>query len=136
LCLKSVLVIDTPGILDHELEERNAIEWQSVTALAHLKAAVIYIVDISEECGTPIKTQIQLFSKIKPLFQNKPVFVMLNKIDIKPFDELTDENKTILNEFLQTEGVKFYKTSNVSKQGIMDLRNEACDKLLLQETGN
>ena len=40
-------VIDTPGILDHELEERNTIEWQSVTALAHLKAAIVYIVDIS-----------------------------------------------------------------------------------------
>merc|ERR1739848_413272 len=95
-------VIDTPGILDHELEERNAIEWQSVTALAHLKAAIIYIVDISEECGTPIQTQIQLFSKIKPLFQNKPVFVMLNKIDIKPFEELTEENQNLLNEFLKT----------------------------------
>ena len=33
-------VIDTPGILDHELEERNAIEWQSVTALAHLKVCI------------------------------------------------------------------------------------------------
>ena len=64
-------VIDTPGILDHELEERNAIEWQSVTALAHLKAAIVYIIDISEQCGTPIQTQIDLFMKIKPLFANK-----------------------------------------------------------------
>jgi nucleolar GTP-binding protein len=30
-------VIDTPGILDHSLEERNTIEMQSVTALVHLK---------------------------------------------------------------------------------------------------
>ena len=29
-------VIDTPGILDHELESRNTIEMQSITALSHL----------------------------------------------------------------------------------------------------
>lgn len=29
-------VIDTPGILDHSLEERNTIEMQAITALAHL----------------------------------------------------------------------------------------------------
>jgi len=125
-------VIDTPGILDHELEERNTIEWQSVTALAHLKAAIIYIVDISEQCGTPIPTQIALFNKIKPLFVNKPVFVMLNKIDVKPFDQLSDENKTLLTDFQQQENVKFYHTSNVSQEGIMQMRNDACDQLLLQ----
>lgn len=125
-------VIDTPGILDHELEERNTIEWQSVTALAHLKAAIVYIVDISEQCGTPIETQIALFKKIKPLFANKPVCVMLNKIDITPFEQLTPENQEMINEFLKTEGVKFYKTSNVSKEGIMDMRNAACDELLVQ----
>lgn len=125
-------VIDTPGILDHELEERNTIEWQSVTALAHLKAAIVYIVDISEQCGTPIETQIALFKKIKPLFANKPVCVMLNKIDITPFEDLTQDNQELLNDFLKTEGVKFYKTSNVSKEGIMDMRNAACDELLIQ----
>ena len=44
-------VIDTPGILDHPLEERNTIEMQAITALAHLRAAVLYIVDHSEQCG-------------------------------------------------------------------------------------
>ena len=43
-------VIDTPGILDHSLEERNTIEMQSVTALAHLQCSILYFIDISEEC--------------------------------------------------------------------------------------
>ena len=44
-------VIDTPGILDHPLEEMNNIEMQSITALAHLKACVLYFMDLSEQCG-------------------------------------------------------------------------------------
>lgn len=57
---------------------------------------------------------------------------MLNKIDVRPIEELSDENQAILKEFQETEGVKFFKTSNKTKAGIMDMRNEACDKLLLQ----
>ena len=43
-------VLDTPGILDRPLEERNTIEMQSITAMAHLRAVVLYIVDASEQC--------------------------------------------------------------------------------------
>eukprot|EP00913_Durusdinium_trenchii_P024645 g23135.t1 len=64
-------VIDTPGILDHPLEEyrhvvrpvipvgqdRNSIEMTAITALAHLPAAVLFFVDISEHCGFSLPTQ-------------------------------------------------------------------------------
>ena len=89
------------------------------------QAAVVYIIDISEEGGTPIEKQVALFRKIKPLFQGKPVFVMLNKIDVKPWGELAPENKELLEEFLKQEDVKFYKTSNVSKEGIMGSKVKA-----------
>ena len=42
-------MIDTPGILDQPLEHRNTIEMQAITALAHLRAAVLYVMDLSEQ---------------------------------------------------------------------------------------
>lgn len=57
-------IVDTPGILDHPLEERNTIEMQSITALAHLRAAILYIIDITEQCGYSISQQVDLFKII------------------------------------------------------------------------
>lgn len=64
-------MVDTPGILDHPLEERNTIEMQAITALAHLRAAVLYVMDVSEQCGHTLQQQLELFSSIRPLFANK-----------------------------------------------------------------
>jgi nucleolar GTP-binding protein len=55
-------VVDTPGILDHALEERNTIEMQAITAMAHLRAAILYIMDVSEQCGYSIEEQVRLHS--------------------------------------------------------------------------
>jgi len=76
-------VIDSPGILDHGLDEMNTIEMQSITALAHLKSCVIYFVDPSEQCGYSVTEQVHLYNTIKPLFKNKPVVVAFNKSDLK-----------------------------------------------------
>ena len=64
-------MVDTPGILDHPLEERNTIEMQAITALAHLRAAVLYVMDVSEQCGHNLEQQLELFNSIRPLFANK-----------------------------------------------------------------
>ena len=76
---------------------------QAITALAHLRAAVLYFMDLSEQCGQTIEEQIQLFTNIKPLFANKPIIAVMNKTDIIRPDELTDENKERLAYF-KTEG--------------------------------
>lgn len=64
-------MVDTPGILDHPLEERNTIEMQAITALAHLRSAVLYVMDVSEQCGHTLQQQLELFNNIRPLFANK-----------------------------------------------------------------
>jgi GTP1/Obg family GTP-binding protein len=53
---------------------------QSITALAHLRAAVLYVLDVSEACGYTIAQQAALFHSISPLFASKPLLVVANKV--------------------------------------------------------
>ena len=122
-------VIDTPGVLDHPLEERNTIEMQSITALAHIRACVLFFIDISERCGYSIEQQVSLFKSLKPLFSNKPAFLVLNKIDLVRPDEVSEENKAILQGLLD-EGYPIANSSCVTEEGIYEVRNGACEKLL------
>lgn len=69
---------------------------QSITALAHLRAAVLYIVDISEQCGYTIAQQAALFHSIRPLFSNKPLLIVANKTDAIRPEALPDADKAIL----------------------------------------
>lgn len=125
-------VIDTPGILDHPLEEMNTIEMQAITALAHLRAAVLYFMDLSEQCGYSIEAQIQLFNSIKPLFANKPTFLVINKIDVTRLEDLDDEKANeIRNLVEESDGkVQLMEISTFTDQGIMDLKHQACETLL------
>lgn len=50
---------------------------QAVTALAHLRAAILYFVDVSEQCGHSIAEQVKLYESIKPLFTNKVIYINL-----------------------------------------------------------
>ncbi|OZC05449.1 GTP-binding domain protein [Onchocerca flexuosa] len=124
-------VIDTPGILDQPLEERNTIEMQAITALAHLRAAVLFIMDISETCDHTIEEQVALFESIRPLFVNKPVLIGLNKIDIVKRDELKLEKMEKLKK-LEDDSLSMFELSTVTQEGIMDFRNTACNYLLTQ----
>lgn len=123
-------VIDTPGILDRPLEDRNTIEMQAITALAHLDAVVLYFIDISEECGYSVTEQVNLFNSIKPLFKNKPLVLILNKIDVLPYENLSDEYKKILTNAAQENNTYMIKMSNISNVGVVDVKSKSCDILL------
>lgn len=123
-------VIDTPGILDHSLEERNVIEMQAVTALAHLRACVLYVMDLSEQCGHALDEQVKLFESIKPLFANKPLLVVANKTDIISLDELPKERRAVLKSIEDDTNITFLQMSTVNDSGVMEVKTTACEKLL------
>lgn len=122
-------VIDTPGILDHPLEERNVIEMQAITALAHLRAAVLYFCDISEQCGHNLEDQVKLFESIKPLFANKPLTVVLNKVDVVRFEELPAEKQQLLKS-MEDKDIPLLEMSTMTDVGVMDVKIQACERLL------
>lgn len=123
-------VIDTPGILDHPLEDMNTIEMQSITALAHLKSCVLYFMDLSEQCGYTVEAQCKLFHSIKPLFANKPTVLVINKIDVTRLEDLHPDTRALVEEIINSEGVTCVPVSCYSEEGVMELKNKACDALL------
>lgn len=124
--------IDTPGILDHPLEEMNTIEMQSITAVAHLRSAILYFMDLSEQCGYSVADQIKLFHSIKPLFANKIVFMVVNKIDVRPPEDLEPEYQEQLQEILKSGDVEMLQVSCTTTEGVTAVKNAACDKLLAE----
>jgi nucleolar GTP-binding protein len=124
--------IDTPGILDHPLEEMNTIEMQSITAIAHLRSAILYFMDLSEQCGYSVHAQMALFQSIKPLFANKLVFIVINKIDVMRPEHLDEETQAKLQELLKSGNVELLQLSCTTTEGLMNVRNAACDRLLAE----
>jgi nucleolar GTP-binding protein len=107
-------VLDTPGILDHPLDERNTIEMQSITALAHLNACILYFIDISETCGYTIEQQISLFKNIKPLFQHKPLVITLSKIDLMKYATLPKAQKELIEALAKEHNAYLIQMSNTT----------------------
>lgn len=122
--------IDTPGILDRPTEEMNNIEMQSIYAIAHLRSCVLYFMDLSEQCGFSIEAQVKLFHSIKPLFANKSVMVVMNKSDIIKVEDLDEDKQELLNTIAATPGVDVMHTSCYEEENVMQVRNQACEKLL------
>jgi len=123
-------VIDTPGILDHPLEDRNTIEMQAITALAHLRAAVLYFLDPSEQCGYTLESQKSLFDSIKPLFNNKPLLVVANKTDVLKRSELSSEKESVLAAIEKESELEIMNMSTVTEDGVMDVKTKSCEILL------
>lgn len=139
-------VIDTPGILDRPFEDRNIIEMCSITALAHLRAAVLFFLDISGSCGYTISQQAALFHSIKSLFMNKPLIIVCNKTDLQSLEGISEDDKKLVEE-MKSEAMKtligqggeatdiqqvLLTMSTLTEEGVIAVKNAACERLLDQ----
>ena len=123
-------VIDTPGILDRTLEQRNIIEMQTITALAHLDACILFFIDVSENCGYSIAQQVSLFDSIRPLFKNKPLVIIANKTDLRAYNDLPEKDRKNIEDVAKEHQTYLIQMSNTTGNGVFDVKSKACDILL------
>jgi nucleolar GTP-binding protein len=95
-----IQVIDTPGLLDRPLFERNKIELKAIAAFQHLKGTVIFVVDPLDD----MTKQKNLFLELKKLFTEKGFIIVINKTDIASPEMIKNAQKAFEGNYLILEG--------------------------------
>jgi len=108
---KQYQIIDTPGLLDRPLSQRNDIERQAIAALRHLADLIVFIIDPTETCGYPLQDQLNMIKHVKDFFHDKTYIFVENKVDLK------NTNSSNI------------KISCKNKEGIDNLINEIIKKI-------
>jgi nucleolar GTP-binding protein len=110
-------VIDTPGLLDRELEDRNQIERQAVLALKYLADVVVFVLDPSETSGYLIEKQLRLLASVEQGFKGIPFIEVENKVDI-----------------VKTDSARI-KMSALTGEGVEELKQVLIDELKKSKKG-
>lgn len=75
-------VTDTPGLLKRCDEDRNNLEKLTLAVLSHLPTAILYVHDLSGECGTSPSDQFVIYKEIKERFADHLWLDVVSKCDL------------------------------------------------------
>lgn len=104
-------IVDTPGLLDRDFEDRNDIEKQAVLALRYLTDIMIFILDPSETCGYDMGKQTKLLENIRANFEGVPIVVIESKCDVMRTDK------------------EVMRISSVTGEGMEELKTQLVERL-------
>jgi 50S ribosomal subunit-associated GTPase HflX len=65
-----------------------------------------------------------LFESIKPLFSNKPLVIVLNKVDVIRPEDLDSDDRGLLENLASQENVSMIPMSNLSEEGVMRVKEQ------------
>lgn len=75
-------VTDTPGLLNRAAEDRNAMERLTLACMAHLPTCVLFVMDLTGQCGTSVAAQWDIRADLKSLFPAKAWLDVFTKADL------------------------------------------------------
>ncbi|KAL6289705.1 hypothetical protein ACE6H2_007215 [Prunus campanulata] len=75
-------VTDTPGLLKRCDEDRNNLEKLTLAVLSHLPTAILYVHDLSGQCGTSPSDQFVIYKEIKERFSEHLWLDVVSKCDL------------------------------------------------------
>lgn len=93
-----IVLIDTPGILDRPMSERNPVEHRAVLAVKHLADALLFLIDPSPGKYYSLDEQLNVYRTVQGMLQGKPLMIVLNKADATPPGELEEARERVRRE--------------------------------------
>ncbi|XP_042482634.1 GTP-binding protein 4 isoform X2 [Macadamia integrifolia] len=133
-------VTDTPGILKRCDEDRNNLEKLTLAVLSHLPTAVLYVHDLSGECGTSPSDQFIIYEEMRERFSNHLWLDVVSKCDLlqeSPVifiteDDAADHQEMTRYRKMGPDGA--IRVSVKSEVGLDELKGRVHDLLLSQLT--
>ena len=117
----SLQIMDTPGILDRPMAERNSIELQAVLALRLISDLILFIFDPTPACGYDINAQIELYHEIKENLTKDgeiDMIIVFNKMDLASISEID-----YLKKVLQLRDEDFFLTDALKGENLDSLKS-------------
>ena len=111
-------MVDTPGLLDRPMADRNQIEMQAIAALENVGDIVLFLIDPSESSGISLSDQEHLLEEVRCLLAERPLLVVHSKSDLKASAEGSEEMMRI---------------SSITGEGIEELRSLLIDSIKADE---
>ena len=65
--------------------------------------------------------QMALFDHIKPLFANKPLIIVANKVDVVRLEELEEDKRAMFKPY-EDEGIPIMEMSTLTEEGISNVK--------------
>ncbi|MCL4329992.1 MAG: 50S ribosome-binding GTPase [Candidatus Thermoplasmatota archaeon] len=107
-----VQVIDTPGILDRPMKERNEMEIKAVSALRRIDGVVLFLIDRSKESFYTVEQQNTLYREIQAMLR-RPMVRVQSKMDIS--EKLEEEIGVSVGSKDSIEFLKEYMNSRLQE---------------------
>jgi nucleolar GTP-binding protein len=84
----SIQFVDTPGVLDRPMSERNQIERQAITAIKNLANVIAFVFDPTPNCGYTADVQLALLHEVAESFPGIDRMIIITKKDLINQEEL------------------------------------------------
>jgi len=137
-------VMDSPGLLRRDDDERNEMEQLTLAAMKHLPTAVMYVLDFSGQAGdkcSSVEDQLLLRKEIRARFPRRPWIDVVSKVDLGITDGAIEKLEQILKEELQAKKsnstggddhenkIKYIRLSVQQGTGLKELRDSVMNML-------
>lgn len=138
LSYQNFQITDTPGLLQRHDEDRNNLEKLTLAVLTHLPTAILFVHDLSGECGTSPSDQFTIYKEIKERFSDHIWLDVVSKCDLlqtSPVAYVTEDEDGEHFEMASYRKMgpdRAIRVSVMNEEGLNELKDRVYQMLVAQ----